>query len=262
VELDQRIFAELRDQRYPTLFVTVSGAHLYGFPSPDSDYDLRGSHILPVREVVGLGPGRETIERSRVRDGLEIDLVTHDVKKFFELLLKKNGYVLEQLYSPLIVQTTPEHDEAKTLARGCITRYHSYHYLGFATSQWKQFEKEQPRRVKTLLYVYRVLLTGIHLMRTGDVEANLPRLNDEFKLPYLPELIDRKIAGAERSTVEDADVELHRREYERLRGELEEAHRASSLPEGPSARAALSDLLVRLRLGPSPAQAAGVGADG
>ena len=47
---------------YPLVFATISGAHLYGFPSPDSDYDLRGCHVLPVREVVGLDPGRETIE--------------------------------------------------------------------------------------------------------------------------------------------------------------------------------------------------------
>ena len=33
---------------------------------------------------------------------------------------------------------------------------------------------------KTLLYVYRVLLTGIHLMRTGRIEANLVTLNQEF----------------------------------------------------------------------------------
>src|SRR5213075_1089786 len=99
----------------PLVFATISGAHLYGFPSPDSDYDLRGAHVLPVAEVVGLDPGRETIEVSEVRDGLEIDLVTHDVKKFVRLLLKKNGYVLEQLYSPLVVQTTPEHDELKTI---------------------------------------------------------------------------------------------------------------------------------------------------
>ncbi len=28
-------------QPYPLLFATIGGAHLYGFPSPDSDYDLR-----------------------------------------------------------------------------------------------------------------------------------------------------------------------------------------------------------------------------
>ena len=54
------------------LFATISGAHLYGFPSPDSDYDLRGVHILPLRRVVGLDPGPETIEANEVVDGLEV----------------------------------------------------------------------------------------------------------------------------------------------------------------------------------------------
>src|SRR5438093_3625727 len=88
-------------QQYSPLFVTVSGAHLYGFPSPDSDYDLRGVHVLPAEQVLGLTTGPETIEVSRDDDGLELDLVTHDAAKFFRLMLKRNGYVLEQLYSPL-----------------------------------------------------------------------------------------------------------------------------------------------------------------
>src|SRR5918995_5162080 len=103
-------------QPYPLIFVTVSGAHLYGFPSPDSDYDLRGVHVLPPEEVVGLETGPETVEESGVHDGLEIDLVTHDARKFFGLLLRPNGYVLEQVLSPLVVRTTPEHDELKAIA--------------------------------------------------------------------------------------------------------------------------------------------------
>src|SRR3954467_12182872 len=194
-------------QPYPLLFATISGAHLYGFPSPDSDYDLRGCHLLPAREVVGLDPGRETVESSTTEESIEVDLVTHDARKFFALLLKKNGYVLEQLYSPLVVHATPAHEELKSIARGCITRHHAHHYFGFGETQWKLFEKESPRRVKPLLYVYRVLLTGIHLMRTGVVEANLVRLNESFKLPYVPDLVARKLAGPEQSSVGDADVE-------------------------------------------------------
>src|SRR5437667_1842847 len=197
--IDSRILAEVTRQPYPLLFVTISGAHLYGFPSPDSDYDLRGVHILPVREVIGLTPPRETIETSGVHDGLELDLVTHDAKKFFTLMLRKNGYVLEQLLSPLIVHTTPAHEELKELSRGCITKHHAHHYLGFAQTQWKLFEKATPPRVKPLLYVYRVLLTGIHLMRTGQVEANLLTLNESFKLPYVLDLVERKLSGPERS---------------------------------------------------------------
>src|SRR5262245_10275679 len=201
---------QVEQHPYPQLFATISGAHLYGFPSPDSDFDLRGVHILPLQEVVGLHAGPETIEKSGIHDGIEIDLVTHDVKKFFGLLLKKNGYVLEQLLSPLVVHTTPEHAELKDIAGQCITKHHAHHYLGFAETQYALFQKESPPRVKPLLYVYRVLLTGIHLMQTGVVEANLPRLNEVEKLPYLNDLIQRKLAGKEKERLTEADLGFHR----------------------------------------------------
>jgi uncharacterized protein len=248
---DPRLIAQIDRHPHPLLFVTISGAHLYGFPSPDSDFDLRGVHVLPVQEVVGLRTGAETIEDSGIRDGLEIDLVTHDVRKFFGLLLKKNGYVLEQVLSPLVLRTTPEHTELRQLAQGCITKHHAHHYLGFAQTQYDLFRKEELPRVKPLLYVYRVLLTGIHLMRTGEIEANLVRLNETFRLPYVPELIERKLAGPEKGRLESADVELHDREYRRLREELERAYESSTLPEAPTATDALHDLLVRVRLASS-----------
>jgi hypothetical protein len=239
---------QVDEHAYPLIFATISGAHLYGFPSPDSDFDLRGVHVLPLSEVVGLQTGPETIEKSGVYDGSEIDLVTHEAKKFFGLLLKKNGYVLEQVLSPLVVHTTSEHAELKEIAVECVTRHHAHHYLGFAETQWRLFEKDSPPRVKPLLYVYRVLLTGIHLMRAGEVEANLIRLNERAKLPYLVDLIQRKVAGQEWERLTGADLDFHRREYGRLHNELEQAHLSSELPELPRASAALHDLLVRLRL--------------
>lgn len=247
--IDPRLHRIVAAQPYPLLFATISGAHLYGFPSPDSDFDLRGAHVLPLAHVVGLVVREETITDARVSEGLEMDIVSHDVRKFFGLLLKKNGYVLEQLFSPLIVHTTPEHAELKNLARGCITRHHSHHYFGFAETQWKLFLKESPRRVKPLLYVYRVLLTGIHLLRTGAVEANLVTLNREFRLPFIDDLVARKLAGPEQSTLAADDLAFHESEYQRLRGELQAAHEARHLPELPSeaTRAGLNDLLVRLR---------------
>lgn len=245
---DRQLSNIIAAQPYPLLFATLSGAHLYGFDSPDSDYDVRGSHILPLQEVVGLHPLKETLEISEIRDDLELDLVTHDIKKFFQLLLKKNGYVLEQLYSPLILQTTPAHEELKEIAKDCITRHHAHHYLGFARTQWKLFAKERPQRIKPLLYVYRVLLTGIHLMKTGQIEANLVNLNDRFQLSYLSELIAQKRESTEKSVLVDANVALYQTEYERLYRELEEASQKSDLPETPSAKEVLNDLLVRSRL--------------
>lgn len=247
--IDPRLHRQVDAHPYPLLFATISGAHLYGFPSPDSDYDLRGAHRLPLRDIVGMTDNDRTIEKSGVHDGLEIDLVTHDVGKFFGLLLRKNGYVLEQLLSPLVVRSTPEHDELKALSAGCITRHHAHHYFGFARTQWKLFQKDDPPRVKPLLYVYRVLLTGIHLMRTGEVEANLVHLNEAARLPYIPDLIARKTSGPEKGRLDQADLPFHEHEYERLLGELQAAFDASRLPETPIAGAALNDLLVKIRLG-------------
>ncbi len=250
--IDPRLHRIVAAQPHPLLFATISGAHLYGFPSPNSDFDLRGAHLLPLEAVVGLETPEETIEDARIIDGLEMDIVSHDVKKFFNLVLRPNGYVLEQLWSPLIVQTSPGHEELKAIARRCVTRHHAHHYLGFASTQWKLFEKEQPRRIKPLLYMYRVLLTGLHLLRTGVVEANLVTLNEAAELPFLADLVRQKQSG-ENATFVDPDVTFHAREFERLERELQSAHETSQLPElpPPEARQQLHELLIRLRTGRS-----------
>src|SRR2546427_13255138 len=91
--IDPRLQRIIGAQPYPLLFATISGAHLYGFPSPDSDFDLRGVHVLPLEKVVGLEVRDETVENSRVIEGLEMDIVSHDVQKFVSLSRKKKGYV-------------------------------------------------------------------------------------------------------------------------------------------------------------------------
>lgn len=125
---------------------------------------------------MGLQLRDETLQDARVIEGLEMDIVSHDVRKSFTLLLRKNGYVLEKVFSPLTVLATTEHEDLQAPATGCITRHHAQHYSGFVATQWKLFEKERPRRLKPLLYVYRVPFTGIHLMRAGRIVVTEERL--------------------------------------------------------------------------------------
>jgi predicted nucleotidyltransferase len=234
---------------YPLLFMSVSGAHLYGFPSPDSDADLRGVHLLPADEVVGLGTPRETIQHTEVRDGLEVDLVTHDLAKFLRLLLKPNGYVLEQLMSPLRVEATPIHDIMASVSIGLMTRRHRFHYLGFAAGQWKL--ATETSRVKPLLYTYRALLTGLHMLRDREVEADLRRLNASAALPGVDDLIAAKRAGAEKMTLDPRELAGHETAVLRLRDELEAEGERSPLPDEPlpATRSSLERLLIDLRLG-------------
>ncbi|MFJ4835723.1 DNA polymerase beta superfamily protein [Streptomyces sp. NPDC088747] len=243
--LDVDLMSVVAEQPDPVLFATVSGAHLYGFPSRDSDVDLRGVHLLPAADLVGLRDPEETRSRMWVRDGVELDLVTHDLRKFVRLMLRRNGYVLEQLLSPLVVHTTEAHRELVSLAPGVLTRHHAHHYQGFATTQWRLFEKTG--ELKPLLYTFRVLLTGIHLMRSGEVRADLRTLLGEAGAPdCLPDLIaakaEREHGAADVPHTRVAD------DVERLHGLLAEARDASALPETATAYDALHAFVVRVRL--------------
>jgi predicted nucleotidyltransferase len=233
-------------QGYAPLFVTVSGAHLYGFPSPDSDVDLRGAHLLPLRDVVGLDLPEQTVERQLDLAGVEVELVSHDLGKYLRLLVKNNGYVLEQIFSPLVVTGQGFLDQLRPLARRCITRHHYHHYRGFLATQRKLLDRQQPKITKTVLYAYRVVLTGIHLLRTGAVEAHLPRLAQEYRRPFLSELIAQK--RQEKGPASDLDWAFHGAQLRELEGQLEGAFQESTLPDERDRRA-VSEFLVSWRCG-------------
>jgi len=65
---------------------------------------------------------------------------------------------------------------------------------------------------------------------------------------YIPELIERQVSGPEKGRLERSDLEFHKREYDRLRADQDQAFRDSRLPESPSSATSLNDLLVRVRL--------------
>jgi uncharacterized protein len=234
---------------YRPLFVTVSGAHLYGFPSADSDVDLRGSHCFALHDVVGLELPSQTLEHKSVSDGTEVELVSHEIAKYLSLLVRNNGYILEQILSPIVVTGQEFLDELRPLACRCITRHHYHHYRGFYATQRKLLDKENPKRIKPLLYAYRVLMTGIHLLRSGSVEPNLPRLNEYFHLEFLDELISRKVDG-ENMEVADLDWSFHETCLQELETRLDQAFQRSPLPESCD-KNPISEFLVALRLAAS-----------
>ncbi|HVJ20996.1 MAG TPA: nucleotidyltransferase domain-containing protein [Polyangiaceae bacterium] len=244
--LDREHLAAVARRGPEPVFATISGAHLYGFASPDSDVDLRGAYLLPAREMLGLKRPRETITIEDTTS-IELDWVAHDVRKFARMMTQHNGYVLEQLFSPLVVVTTPAHEELCALGKGCVTRPTVRHYQGFARGRRKRLHEPEPT-VKHLLYAYRVLLSGIHLMQTGEVLANLTSLNERFRLSEVDALVERKQHGAEKMRLGEDEVALYDKDLDRLEAELGRAHDESSLPEEPTTVAALDDFVVRLRL--------------
>ncbi|MEO7718681.1 MAG: nucleotidyltransferase domain-containing protein [Capsulimonas sp.] len=244
--MDLARFEPFARENVPNLiFVTVSGAHLYGFPSPDSDVDLRGAFLAPLSTLISLSRPVETLEPKGWVDGLETEMVAHDLGKYLRLLIKPSGYVLEQIFSPWVVLTSPAHEELKTLAQASLSRRLIRHYRGFALSEWRAYQKsDDEKTVKRLLYLFRVLMTGIVVLSEGVVESNLTVLNERFGLD-LASLIDAKVREHVLMTADDGP---YVREIERLFVQLDEAAQKSPLPENTPNRDAIEEFLVRLRL--------------
>jgi predicted nucleotidyltransferase len=242
---DQRVRDQVECHPHRLVFASLSGSHLYGFPSQDSDVDIRGVHVLPADRMLGLSDPVDTHESMDVVEGLEVDVVTYDLKKYCGLLLNKNGTVLEQLVSPLVVATSDEHEELRGLVGDVVTRHHVHHYRGMTKNRVRAFEKSAG--VKPLLYAFRAALTGIHLMKTGECEPDLTKLAEPYGCAFVDELIERKTTG-EKVTLADDEVPSWSAEIEELLARLETAFEMSSLPDNPTAHDRFEELLVRTRL--------------
>lgn len=82
------------DEDVRIVFAVESGSRAWGFPSPDSDYDVRFIYARPVDWYLTIEPGRDVIERP-ISD--ELDVSGWDIRKALGLLIKPNPVMLEWL---------------------------------------------------------------------------------------------------------------------------------------------------------------------
>jgi hypothetical protein len=173
-------------------------------------------------------------------------LVSHDIAKYLRLLVKNNGYVLEQIFSPLVVLGQEFLARLRPIAERSINRHVYHHYRGFLSTRLTFLEGEQSKKAKTLLYAYRVVLSGIHVLRTGHVEANIRLLSREFELNFIDDLIAQKQAG-EHVATQDVDWSFHRARLASLEGVLDQAFEQSPFRD-PVPRDMVNEFLIDQRL--------------
>jgi hypothetical protein len=230
------------------LVVLLSGAHAYGFASPDSDFDLKAVHVTNTAQLVGLEPVPPPRDRMEVIEGVEIDYTSNEIGPVLAGIIGGNGNYLERILgAPALVETS-ELDALRPLARAALSRRVFRHYAGFANSQRKATEDEAGTTAKRVLYVLRTALTGTHLLRTRELVTDVTALLDDYGFGAAHELVAIKRAG-ERTKLAPADVARFRADIERAMAGLEEARERSVLPESPPA-AAIADLsrwLIALR---------------
>lgn len=224
--------------------VYLSGAHAYGFPSPDSDLDLKAIHLVATRELLGFEPPTATFDRAEVIEEVEIDYTSNELAHALSGILQGNGNFLERVLGRTVFRSSPLLDELRPLAKRALSRRVHKHYRGFAASQLRFLERDPI--VKKVLYVLRTALTGTHLLRTGELEADVTRLLDEHGFGDARALVQAKRAG-ERTAADPALLEAWKpRLVTAMRG-LDDALARSVLPVDPPNEAELEAWLVETR---------------
>lgn len=241
----ERVIAE-EQQKRSHLVIALSGAHAYGFPSPDSDLDLKSIHTDPTARVLGLHSGTPHVDRMEVIEGVEIDYTSNELKPVILGILQGNGNYLERVLGPLLPYRAPELEALRPLVERSLSKRLFRHYLGFATSQLKAFQAAGGGSVKKLLYVLRTALTGAHALRTGTIVTDLGELIDEHGLPEARALIAAKRAG-EKSLLSPELASRWTSEVTRVFTALELAHLRSQLPAEPATERELEDFLLAER---------------
>lgn len=185
-----RDFLAVRAAERKHLVIYLSGAHAYGFPSPDSDLDLKCIHVAPTRDLVGLDQVDPSRERMEVIEGVELDYGSNELAPALRGAIKGNGNFLERVFGELVLGGDPGLlAEARTMIRPVISRRVARHYAGFATSQLHAFD-ERPT-AKRALYVLRTAATGCCALARGEIVTDVARLA-AFVPSEIAELIEVK----------------------------------------------------------------------
>jgi uncharacterized protein len=141
------------------LFAVESGSRAWGFPSPDSDYDVRFIYAHPVPWYLSLREERDVIERPL--DDRLVDLGGWDVRKALRLLLKSNAVLYEWCCSPIVYRDDGyARAELKALfEQAAGPQAIAYHYRETARTTWvRMMEGRDEVRLKRYFYVVRPLL--------------------------------------------------------------------------------------------------------
>ena len=232
------------------IWLALSGAHAYGFPSPDSDLDLKAIHVGRPQEVMGLHPTSSSVELVTEWRGREYDFSSNELGQAALLILKGNGNMLERILGPMPVLTTSIGHRLRELAQASLSRAVYDHYSGFLRGMVRESEVEARaagRTAKRLLYAYRVALTGVHALLTGEIDPDLTRLAPKYGFERALALVHIK-TKAEHVTIGEADAAEYLADIDRLGKALDEARERSALPEEPPNRAEIERMVLDQRL--------------
>ena len=138
------------------LHAVESGSRAWGFPSPDSDYDVRFIYVRKPEFYLKLEKTRDVIELP-INDMLDIN--GWDLNKTLRLLHSSNPTLFEWMSSPIIYKQTEFIDQLRPIMDNYFScKSGLYHYLSMAERNCKEFLQSDTVKVKKYFYVLRPVL--------------------------------------------------------------------------------------------------------
>jgi predicted nucleotidyltransferase len=184
-----------RTENIKILYATESGSRMWGFASPDSDYDVRFIYVRPLEFYLKLEKTSDVIEW-KLDEVLDIN--GWDLQKMLQLLHNSNPTLFEWASSPIIYKTTPEWEKIRGVVNDYfISRTSIHHYLSMAKRHISAYLETEKVSLKKYFYGLRTALACKWIAEKGTPPPVLfselmeTELDDEFK-PLINDLLRRK----------------------------------------------------------------------
>ena len=211
-------------------FVMV-GSRAFGLATESSDEDRRGVFLPPAEWHWSLTKPPEQVEF--FSEGVEE--VDWEIEKFVRLALQANPNILETLWSPAVLHTDETGDALRAMRTAFLSRHLYRTYSGYVLSQFRLmkrgFETDRRYKPKHAMHLIRLLHSGIHALRDGDIRVDVGEHRDE-------------LLAIRRGEVPFAAVEARALELDRV---FREAFATTTLPEKPDTERANRFLIAARR---------------
>lgn len=191
------------------LHAVESGSRAWGFPSPDSDYDVRFFYVRPTEYYLRLEKTRDVIE-CPIDEVLDVN--GWDLIKTLRLLHTSNPTLFEWSQSPIVYRTTELFQSfLPTIWAYFSAKSGLWHYLSMAEGNYREYLKGERVKAKKYFYVLRPILACRWILERGTPPPMLfadlveAQLEPELR-PVVEELLRIKMDTPEIGLIPRIDV--------------------------------------------------------
>lgn len=179
-ELAEELATPGPDLRAFVILRVAVGSQAFGLATADSDEDRRGIFLPPAELTWSLFKPPEQVEYAS--EGVEE--VDWELEKFLRLALQANPNILETLWSPRVLHITPLGEELRGLRGAFLSRHVYKTYSGYVLSQFqlmrRGYERTGAYKAKHAMHLVRLLYSGIHALRTGEILVDVGAHREEL----------------------------------------------------------------------------------